>query len=425
MHQKLLTHFGQTMHYDFCPWANAYVYWLKRPIGWVAIAFLASLLLGISLSSQAFLVSAAILALGVVGCMWPWIAMVGIRGQLSWSHMRCEEGECIHTTLALVHRWPWPGWGMIVEADDAIASHVEAEGQPICLSRVPPFSKSQLEWVCRPSIRGCYPKRDVRLSTAFPFGIWTSHRKLEVANPLLVWPKTIKLVDVPHQAGSTNAGIGTTSEQIGDEGDWMGVRPYRLGDSLRQVHWAQTSRRDSLVVFERQSRSRQLVSIWFDNFAAANAVHEQREWMIRILASLTNHFLSHSWQVRVHFEDGWTPLYVNQSSKQQWLDKLACWQHNPSQSATDRIPSIREGVGCCLSTASRAVKLSRSISTKDHANLFWLLVDKIEPDESANLFCRSTSAIAINVEKDPAIQLQRQWQQLCQRTSRMKAACRS
>ncbi len=425
MHQTLFTYFGQAMHYDFCPWANAYVYWLKRPIGWVAVAFLASLLLGVFVSSQAFLVSVAIFALGVVGCLWPWIAMVGIRGQLSWSHLRCEEGECIHTTLALVHRWPWQGWGMIVEADDAIASHVDAEGQPICLSRVPAISKSEFEWVCRPRIRGRYPMRDVRLSTAFPFGIWTSYRKLQVATPLFVWPKMIKLVDVPHQAGSTNAGIGTTSEQIGDEGDWMGVRPYRPGDSLRQVHWAQTSRRDSLVVFERQSRSRQLVSIWFDTYAAANAVHEQREWMIRILASLTNHFLSHSWQVRAHFEDSWTPLYANRSSKQLWLDKLACWQHNPSQSATDRIPSIREGVSYCVSTASRAVRLNRSISPNDNAKFFWLLVDDIGPDESSHAFCRSASAIVIDVENDPSNQLRSQWQQLCQRTSRVKVECGS
>ncbi|MFY8200305.1 MAG: hypothetical protein ACOVLE_06525, partial [Pirellula staleyi] len=70
MHQTLFTYFGQAMHYDFCPWANAYVYWLKRPIGWVAVAFLASLLLGVFVSSQAFLVSVAIFALGVVGFLW-------------------------------------------------------------------------------------------------------------------------------------------------------------------------------------------------------------------------------------------------------------------------------------------------------------------------------------------------------------------
>ncbi len=37
---------NQAMNYDFCPWANAYVYWLKKPIGWFVLGLLAPFFLG-------------------------------------------------------------------------------------------------------------------------------------------------------------------------------------------------------------------------------------------------------------------------------------------------------------------------------------------------------------------------------------------
>jgi hypothetical protein len=64
------------MNADFCPWANKYVYWLKKPIGWVFFALLSSVLLGIYVSTQAFLVSAAISAIGIIGIPPP-IGMLG------------------------------------------------------------------------------------------------------------------------------------------------------------------------------------------------------------------------------------------------------------------------------------------------------------------------------------------------------------
>lgn len=419
---KYFSRLNQSLNHDFCPWANVYVYWLKRPIGWVTLAFFASLLLGIGVSSQAFLASAAIVALGVVGCLWPWIVMAGLSGELKWSQLRCEEGEPIRTTLGLTNRWPWPTWGMVIEADDAIASNVETPDQPICLSRVPAASVSDFQWICKPKQRGRYPKKQVRLSTGFPFGIWTNTRQLEVAKPLIVWPKLFKLTDVPSHQGNRSNGIGTPSEMVGDEGDWMGVRPYRPGDSLRQVHWAQTARRDNLVVFERQSRSRQMVSICFDSIAAKETTDLQREWMVRILGSLTNHFLQHSWQVQAKLTEGWTVLSTSSSSKQQWMDRLATWDHElPVALEPTVAPASRTTMHLMVSTVTSAIVQCKSIASHERANMTWILVtsgnQEIPPSDLSAL----GNLISVNVDKDPVAQLQSKWQRLCQRTTRSVA----
>jgi len=305
-----MTRMGSAMHYDFCPWVNRYVYWLKRPIGWVVLAFAASLLLGIYVSRQAYIAAGIVAAVGAIGAVWPWISMMGIRGQLSWAPSRCEEGDTIDTSLSISNRWPWPAWGLVVQADDAISSHVDAPGQPTSLSKVPAWTRSRFRWDCQPASRGVYPKHQVRLTTAFPFGIWSSSRVLNVDEPLVVWPRNVRLTDVPENSGTQNHGNGGLTQRVGDDGDWMGVRPYREGDSLRQVHWAQTARRDNLVVFERQTRSRQSVSIALDTDAASRCSTEERDWMLRIMASLANHLLQHSWSVRFHLGDRWQTLHV-------------------------------------------------------------------------------------------------------------------
>jgi hypothetical protein len=420
MARQILTWFSQSMHYDFCPWANSYIYWLKRPIGWVGLALSASILLGICVSHQAFLATAAIAALGVTGCVWPCISTLGMKGTLGWSQLRCEEGDTIVTTMSILHRWPWPAWGMTVEADDAIASHVDAENQPICLSRVPALSKSDFEWTCRPRSRGRYPQKTVLLSTAFPFGIWKSHRKVTVRQSLIVWPKVVKLIDVPQHHGHQNNGIGSVSEKLGDEGDWMGVRPYRPGDSLRQVHWAQTSRRDSLVVFDRQTRCRQVVSLWLDSTAATSANYEEREWMIRILATLGTHFLAHSWRVLVQSHDAWTFLQSNECSKQSWMDQLATWQPGTSCDLGNDRPNVRDGLCYCISNTSRATQLTRTMASREALRCSWFLVQSNEQEQSESPFPNQEFAIKVNPSNQPAENLKIQWQRMCQRASRSK-----
>jgi uncharacterized protein (DUF58 family) len=407
------------MNFDFCPWANKYVYWLKKPIGWVVLALLASLLLGIYVSSQAFLGTAAILAVGIIGSLWPWIAMKGIRGNLSWVRGRCEENESIKTTLTLENRWPWPAFGLFVEADHQIASLPSDPDQPISLSLVPGLARSQFEWDCVPGSRGIYPTRTVRLATAFPFGVWTCYRDLVVETPLIVWPRTTRLVDVPESQGTPNSGIGSTSNQIGDEGDWMGVRPYRPGDSLRQVHWAQTAKRDQLVVFERQSRARQQVSIWLDTGAAISS-KDTADDLVRILASISNHFVNHSWTVRVHLNNNWQVLQPGKFGKQVWMDQLAEWTPEKSLGQSNNsavvLPTAQKGgVTIILTTHDRLESLRSSVHPSDSISWIELLTDKSdETDLTPSVLTNHNSVLQVASGKYLSEQLDAQWKKYSQ-----------
>ena len=43
-------------NYDYCPWANKYVYWLKQPIGWFVLAAIASAVIGLFAVPQGWFV---------------------------------------------------------------------------------------------------------------------------------------------------------------------------------------------------------------------------------------------------------------------------------------------------------------------------------------------------------------------------------
>lgn len=417
MGQELIDRMGSAMHYDFCPWANKYVYWLKRPIGWVVLAFAASLLLGIYVSPQAYMAAGIIAAVGVIGALWPWISMLGIRGELSWSPSRCEEGETIDTTLTIANHWPWPAWGLVVQADDAISEQIDAPEQPISLSKVPAWTQSRFRWFCQPKARGIYPKHQVRLTTAFPFGIWSNSRLLRVGEPLIVWPRSVRLTDVPENSGTQHLGIGGVSQRVGDDGDWMGVRPYREGDSLRQVHWAQTARRDTLVVFERQTRSRQTVSIALDTVAAAKCSAAECDWMLRILVSLANHLLHHSWNVRVHMGERWQVWYPG--NRDRMMDELAAWDPQSTRVAMDA--NFERDAGYSIAITTATLDVSRTLYNEG-IGLFRTCAGLASESDATAV---SHSSWTIDINEGPEDALREAWRQMCQWGVTRDVVCRS
>ncbi len=416
---------NQAMNYDFCPWANAYVYWLKKPIGWFVLGFLAAVLLGLYVSPQAYLAAAGIGILIAVGCLWPAIAMAGLRGELSWNTSRCEEGQDVQVSLSVVNRWPWPVWGLVIETDTQVASQADAPGEPIALCRVPAMSRSSFEWTCRPTSRGVFPTQKVRLVTSFPFGIWTRGKELQVEQKLIVWPKSAKLSDMPERQGRALAIAGALCPKTGHEGDYLGVRPFREGDSLRQVHWAQSARRDTLIVCERQASSRQQVVLWLDPAAASSCqTVEEQETLIRIMASLSRLFSGHSWNVRCVLADQSISLKPGAAPMQSWMDRLAAysWPTPQELSANSMTPPETQGdwmVG--ITTTARAKELALD-GSRGPSSPQWILLDvdsALTWDTSEYLDAIQIDAIQIDDCEDFATQLRAGWQRVCQQAHRI------
>ena len=110
-----------------------------------------------------------------------------------------------------------------------------------------------------PQPRGVLHIARVRISTAHPFGLFRAWTWVHAPLELLVYPAAVGTRPMPY-GGSEHAGTRARGGTALDE--WQGLRPFRDGDSPRQVDWKAYAREAPLLVKEYQPLGSELR--WFD-----------------------------------------------------------------------------------------------------------------------------------------------------------------
>ena len=312
-------------NHDFCPSANRWVYWMKHPAAAIVFAAVVACAAGIFINPVAFVPGGALVATLVLGYFWPRFAMLGMSARLSFGRNRADESEAVTVHLTVVNRWPFPVWGLMLEggfqsADDAVPDVA------LALARVGAWSTSEFSWEFVADCRGEYPRRTPSLVTGFPFGLKKAGREVEVASKLLVRPRTFEIEELLDAAETRPNDDHWSDHRVGECGDMLGTRPFRPGDSLRRVHWAQTARYDRLIVCERQASTSSSLEVDLDSDPAAHCGFGRDsswEWSIRIAASLCRAY--HRQNARVVCHVGREEIVVTQGAAgfERFLDYLA------------------------------------------------------------------------------------------------------
>lgn len=120
--------------------------------------------------------------------------------------------------------------------------------------RVSPRESEQRYYTLRPARRGELALHGFRVSTRFPFGLFSKSLEIEAPEIALVYPAVDPLARAETASGE-RSGDGarprpTASGEIG------GLRDFRAGDPVRRIHWRVTQRRGSLVVRESEGDHR-------------------------------------------------------------------------------------------------------------------------------------------------------------------------
>jgi uncharacterized protein (DUF58 family) len=103
-----------------------------------------------------------------------------------------------------------------------------------------------------PLRRGVIRFDDLRLLLPDPFGLFQRCRKVKApAATLLVLPRRFPLppIELPGGAAFKITGEANTNA-IGTSGEFVGLRDYRPGDPLRQIHWKSWARTGRPIVKE-------------------------------------------------------------------------------------------------------------------------------------------------------------------------------
>ncbi len=332
---------------DFLPGVTPFTRWVRTPLGSLAFSAIASGLCGLFLHPQGFLVFFGVVVVTTLGLVWPWISVRGLKGVLIFEQSRCREGEPITAKLIVRNRCPWGAWGVSLKADVGAGVDGNLETIVAGLVFVPGWRTSEVtfEWVSH--CRGLYPRRSLLLVTGFPFGLWEASRNVMAPEPLLVWPRTFAVAPLPEAAdGHASEGLAT-HDRPGNWGDLLGVRPYRRGDSLRRVHWAQTARHGEMIVCEVQSNASPRIQVILNTDSTAqvgSGSDSSREWGIRIAASLLEGWGGQGAEVELLFGDRVICRHAGtcRSTASSRLDTIACWESQQDQEHVSVVEPLRE-----------------------------------------------------------------------------------
>jgi len=136
-------------------------------------------------------------------------------------------------------------------ADTArIGLDCEVEGSERAATDVPARGSARADVSLPLTRRGQLTVDRIKLSTAFPFGLFRAWTYVHLRATVLAWPVPRGRREAPPE--TTSGGSTTAVHRVGDE-EWAGLREFRSGDSPRQVAWGAYARGRGLLVKTYQS----------------------------------------------------------------------------------------------------------------------------------------------------------------------------
>jgi uncharacterized repeat protein (TIGR01451 family) len=101
--------------------------------------------------------------------------------------------------------------------------------------------------------RGAYDLEQLQGASSLPAGLFKSGQKVAMCDRLLVYPRIVEVgtFEVPHSRNHQPGGIAVASH-VGESTEFLGMRDWRQGDRLRDIHWPSTARVGRLIAKEFQ-----------------------------------------------------------------------------------------------------------------------------------------------------------------------------
>lgn len=156
---------------------------------------------------------------------------------------------------------------------------------PTTPADVPAKGRATIELPVAAPTRGVVEIDRLHLITTHPFGLFRTWTWVHAPIEMLVYPRPEGSLPVPTSHGN-KSGKRSVAEAGGDE--WMGLRPFRDGDSPRQVDWKAYARDAPLLVKEYSAAASELRMFDFNTLAALpleSKLGQLARWVVEAEAS--------------------------------------------------------------------------------------------------------------------------------------------
>lgn len=134
--------------------------------------------------------------------------------------------------------------------------------------RIAPGDRIIVETTRTAARRGVHDASDVVLASSAPFGVAERRRRIAVPSPTVVYPRLVRLGEHSFiESAPTPERAIHSAPRRGTGPDYLGIREYRVGDSLRHVHWPSTARHGAPMVREFEREQTRRLAIVIDSVA--------------------------------------------------------------------------------------------------------------------------------------------------------------
>jgi uncharacterized protein (DUF58 family) len=232
---------------------------LRSRAGGLLVGALVLFIVGTNVQAGWLLVLTALL-LGAAGAglALPFRMVRGIEVARA-APQRVHQGDAVRVELTVTNRSRGMRASLVV-ADPFLAD------TEIFVSHLAPGERVELVTAREASRRGVQGARSVVLRSDAPFAVAERRRRIDAAGHALVLPRVEPLDDLPfvERAPTHERAIRSTPRRGGGP-EYLGIREYRPGDSMRHVHWPSTARHGVVMVREFEEETTRRLAIIVDS----------------------------------------------------------------------------------------------------------------------------------------------------------------
>lgn len=128
--------------------------------------------------------------------------------------------------------------------------------------------------------RGIVRMDRLKISTTFPFGLFRAWGWIHTPIEMIVYPRPHGTLPMPTDSGHRS---GQRSQGLTGSDEWMALRPFREGDSPRQVAWKAYARGSPLLVKEYSAMGSELRVFDFstlENLGLEARLEQLARWVV-------------------------------------------------------------------------------------------------------------------------------------------------
>ncbi len=170
---------------------------------------------------------------------------------------------------------------------------------------LPAGSKVNFDYDVTLDRRGVHEFPPLKLETRAPFGFFEYRRNLPISSRVLVYPELRRLRKLDLLDRQLAPLIARPKAGIGYE--VMGVRPFRSGDSPRDIHWRSVARTGQLIVKEYADEAQPGLTLALDLFQYPYPVAENKhtpfEWAVKCALSIGDYALLKGYPLHLSADD--------------------------------------------------------------------------------------------------------------------------